>query len=395
MPGGRGWKPEEAATKVLTLLPPCGPLAREKPCRSPRRPAIARARLEIDLDAIARNWRALGALSAPGVETAAVVKADAYGLGAAVVAPALAAAGARSFFVALAEEGAALRASLGPGPAIFVFAGLMPGDAGLCAAADLVPCLNSPGQVTDFLRLLPGRRCALQLDTGMNRLGLEPADLEAIAPDLGRLAPVLAVSHLACSDEPDHPLNRAQAAAMTGLAARLPGVRLSLAATGGILLGPAFHFALVRPGIGLFGGLPFGAGEPVVALSLPVVQVREVARGEAVGYGAAWVASEPARIATVAAGYADGLLRALGDGGFDLFAGAVRCPVVGRISMDLVTVDVTGLAHVPPALDVLGPHQGIDDLARAAGTIGYEILTSLGPRYERVYKDGSQRPDAP
>ena len=168
-------------------------------------------------------------------------------------------------------------------------------------------------------------------------------------------------------------MNAAQAATLAALAAHLPGVRLSLAATGGILLGAPFHFGLVRPGIGLYGGLPFAAAAPVVALSLPVVQVRDVARGEAVGYGAGWTAAEPARIATVSAGYADGLLRALGDGGFDLFAGDVRCPVVGRVSMDLVTVDVTGLELVPPALDILGPHQGVDDLARAAGTIGYEI----------------------
>ncbi|WP_415009568.1 alanine racemase [Amaricoccus sp.] len=256
-----------------------------------------------------------------------------------------------------------------------------------------MPCLNSPGQAADFLRALPGRPCALQLDTGMNRLGLEPAELEALLPDVARLAPVLAISHLACADEPDHPLNVAQAAAMTGFAARLPGVRLSLAATGGILLGAGHHFGLVRPGVGLYGGMPFAAAEPVVALSLPVVQVRDVAAGEAVGYGATWTAAEPARVATVAAGYADGLLRALGDGGFDLLAGDVRCPVVGRVSMDLVTVDVTGLDRVPPMLDVLGPRQGVDDLARAAGTIGYEILTGLGPRYERVYKGGSQRPE--
>lgn len=323
-----------------------------------------------------------------------MVKADAYGLGAAAVGPALAAAGVRSFFVALAEEGAALRESLGPDPAIYVFAGLLPGEAELFREADLVPCLNSPAQAAEFLRTLPGHPCALQLDTGMNRLGLEPAELDAIAADLPRLAPVLAISHLACADEPDHPLNAAQAAAMAAFAARLPGIRLSLAATGGILLGGQFHFGIVRPGVGLYGGMPFAAAEPVVSLALPVVQVREVARGEAVGYGASWTASEPARIATVSAGYADGLLRALGDGGFDLFAGETRCPVVGRVSMDLVTVDVTGLADVPPTLDILGPHQGVDDLARSAGTIGYEILTGLGPRYERVYKGGSQRPDS-
>lgn len=323
------------------------------------------------------------------METAAVLKADAYGLGAGVVGPALAAAGVTSFFVALAEEGAALREAVGPAPAIYVFAGLMQGDARLFEAADLIPCLDSPVQAADFLRALPGRPCALQVDTGMNRLGLEPAEFEAIVPDLARLAPVLAISHLACADEPDNPMNARQLTAMTGFAARLPGVRLSLAATGGILLGPRFQLGLVRPGIGLYGGLPYAAAEPVVGLSLPVVQVRDVAPGEAVGYGAAWVAGAPSRIATVSAGYADGVLRVLGNGGFDLFAGDVRCPVVGRVSMDVLTVDVTGLADVPPMLELLGPQQGIDDLAAAAGTIGYEILTSLGPRYERVYKGGS------
>lgn len=299
----------------------------------------------------------------------------------------------KTFFVALTEEGAALRAALGAGPAIYVFGGLMPGDAGLVAESDLVPCLNSPAQVADFLRLLPGRPCALQLDTGMNRLGMEAAELDSIAPHLPRLAPVLAISHLACADEAEHPMNRAQADAMTGFARRLPGVRLSLAATGGILLGPAFHHGLVRPGVGLYGGLPFAGAEPVISLALTVVQVRDVAPGEAVGYGAAWTATRPSRIATVSAGYADGILRALGNSNVDLFAGDIRCPVVGRVSMDLITVDVTALEEVPPLLQIIGAHQGVDDLARKANTIGYEILTSLGPRYERVYKGRSQRPD--
>ena len=347
---------------------------------------MARARLTIDLDAIAANWRALDALSAPSVETAAVVKADAYGLGIDAVAPALARAGAQSFFVALAEEGAALREVLGPGPAIHVFAGLMPGDAGLLRAYDLVPCLDSAAQMRDFARLLSGRPCALQLDSGMNRLGLEPAELAAAADLVPRLAPVLAISHLACADEPAHPMNAAQRAAFVTAAAALSGVRLSLAATGGTLLGPDFHFGLVRPGIGLYGGLPFADARPVVALALPVIQVRDVAPGEAVGYGAAWVADRPSRIATVAAGYADGLPRALGAKGLALYAGGIACPVVGRVSMDLITVDVTGLASVPDALDILNDAQTVDTLAAAAGTIGYEILTSLGARYDRVYK---------
>lgn len=351
-----------------------------------RRQAIARARLTVDLDAIAANWRALDALSAPGVETAAVVKADAYGLGADAVAPALAATGVRTFFVALAEEGARLRDALGPGPAVHVFSGLMPGEAELFRAHDLVPCLNSLPQMEAAARELPGRPCTLQLDTGMNRLGLELDDLARAAPLLPRIAPILALSHLACADDPAHPLNASQSEALATLAARLPGVRLSLAATGGILLGSAFHLGLTRPGIGLYGGLPFAEARPAVSLALPVIQVREVAAGETVGYGADWTAPGPARVATVAAGYADGLHRTLGGAGVQLFAGDTPCPIVGRISMDLVTVDVTGLSEVPSHLEILNPHQGIDALARGAGTIGYEILTSLGPRYERVYK---------
>lgn len=356
-----------------------------------RRPAIARARLTIDLDAIAANWRALDARSGPGVETAAVLKADAYGLGAAAVAPALARAGVRTFFVALAEEGVALRAVLGPGPAILILSGLMPGDAPLCREHELVPCLNSLEQVAEHARRLPGHPAALQLDSGMNRLGLEPAELERI--DAAALAPVLVLSHLACADEPAHPQNAAQLAAFRTLAARFPGVRTSLAATGGILLGAEFHFGLTRPGIGLFGGAPFTDARPVARLSLPVIQVRELAPGEAVGYGAAWIAQRPSRIATLAAGYADGILRAIGSGRVRLRDGERSCPIVGRVSMDLITADVTDLAEVPEILEILDDRQGIDDLADAAGTIGYEILTSLGGRYDRVYNPPAPAPD--
>jgi alanine racemase len=268
----------------------------------------------------------------------------------------------------------------------------MQGDAELCRTYDLVPCLNSPAQMAAFAQALPGRPCALQLDSGMNRLGLEAAELEASADLLARLAPVLAISHLACADEPSHPMNAAQARAFAELAARLPGVRLSLAATGGILLGPGFHHGMTRPGVGLYGGLPFAEARPVVTLALPVIQVRDVAPGEAVGYGAAWAAPAPSRIATVAAGYADGLLRAVGEGGIAVYAGDTPCPVVGRVSMDLITVDVSALAEVPDALEILNARQTVDDLARAAGTIGYEVLTSLGGRYERVYKGAAPPP---
>lgn len=322
-----------------------------------------------------------------------MVKADAYGLGAARVARALAAAGARSFFVALAEEGAALRAALGPAPAILVLSGLMEGDAALCREHGLVPCLNSVEQVAEFATVLPGAPCALQIDSGMNRLGLEAADVVALTPLLPRLAPRLVLSHLACADAPAHPQNARQRAAFAALAARLPAARWSLAATGGILLGPGYHFAMTRPGIGLYGGLPFADARPVVTLSLPVIQVREVAAGETVGYGAVWTAARPSRIATVAAGYADGLLRGIGSGGIALWAGDTPCPLVGRVSMDLITVDVTELAAVPRELEILNAQQGIDALAAAAGSIGYEVLTRLGGRCERVYKEPADQPE--
>jgi alanine racemase len=290
--------------------------------------------------------------------------------------------------VALAEEGAALRAALGPGPAIYVFDGLMEGDARLVRDHALIPCLDSAEQIRRFAAELSGRACALQLDSGMNRLGLEPAELASVAELLAALRPGLVMSHLGCADEPAHPANAAQRASFAAAAAGVPGARRSLAATGGVLLGPAFHFDLTRPGVGLYGGLPFAAARPVVRLELPVIQVREVAPGESVGYGAAWTASRPSRIATLGAGYADGLIRALGGGGLGLWAGDVACPLVGRVSMDLVTADVTDLAAVPPALELLNARQGVDAVAAAAGTIGYEVLTSLGARFARVYHEG-------
>ena len=331
--------------------------------------------LQVDLTAIRANWRALGGT----LNTGAVVKADAYGLGLGPVARALLMEGARSFFVAQVEEGVALRKILGAGPEIFVFSGLMaPTDAPKYRYHTLIPCLNSVAQAHDFVDNLDGLPFALQYDSGMNRLGLEASDLAQL-PALGQ--PSLIMSHLACADDPAHPQNASQLAAFRAMA---PEGRRSLAATGGILLGPDFHFEMIRPGIGLYGGAPFTASRPVVTLSLPVIQVRDVAVGETVGYGATWVAQRPSRIATVSAGYADGLIRAMG-GGATLWSDDTPCPLAGRVSMDLITVDVTDLGHDPESLDILGPQQGVDALADAAGTIGYEILTSLSTRYERRY----------
>ncbi len=338
--------------------------------------------LSIDLGAVVANWRALDAMT--GCETAAVVKADAYGLGADRVAVALAEAGARRFFVAVAEEGAALRRALGPGPEIGVYAGHMAGDAGLIAAHGLTPMLNTIDQLTRHFETLPGHPFGIQLDTGMNRLGMEAAEWAAAAPLALPQGPTLVMSHLACADEPDHPMNAHQLAAFRAMTDGTFAPR-SLAATGGILLGPDYHFDVTRPGIGLYGGRPFDAARAVVRLDLPVIQVREVATGEVVGYGNTWTAARPSRIATVAAGYADGILRSLTHSGIALWHGGVPCPLVGRVSMDLLTVDVTDLGDAAPeALSLLGPQQGVDALADAAGTIGYEVLTSLGARYARA-----------
>ncbi len=345
---------------------------------------MSTATLTIDLTAIAANWQALDRLSISTVQTAAVIKADGYGLGSGRIAQALATAGARRFFVAVAEEGVAVRAALGPGPQINVLAGHMDGDAGLIRASDLTPMLNSTHQITRHLEALPAHAFGLQLDTGMHRLGLEPAEWQAIAPHVLPADPQLIMSHLACADEPDHPLNAVQLANFHTMTDGIEVPR-SLAATGGILLGQPFHFDLTRPGVGLFGGMPYKAASPVVTLSLPVIQTREVAMGSTVGYGGAWTAHRPSTIATLSGGYADGLLRSLSSKAI-FWHGDIPCPLVGRVSMDLITVDITHLGDLPEHLDLICPHQGVDDLADLAGTIGYEILTSLGPRYARIYK---------
>lgn len=338
--------------------------------------------LTIDLQAVVANWRALDALSGQA-RAAAVVKANSYGLGADRVAPALYAAGARDFFVALAPEGRAIRPLLGNDARIFVLSGHMEGE----DLTGLVPVLNSPAQFFRDRALRPRGQFAIQLDTGMNRLGFEAGEWAAVRSEALSLGPQLVMSHLACADEPGHPANAGQLAAFREMTEGVTVPR-SLAATGGILLGPDFHFDITRPGIGLYGGLPYADALPVVRLSLPVIQTRQILPGESVGYGYSWTVSAPRRIATLAAGYADGLFRRLSSGPdgpvVRLFAGDRAVPLVGRVSMDLITVDVTDLPDVPATLELIGPHQTVDRLADACGTIGYEILTSLGDRYSRT-----------
>lgn len=341
---------------------------------------MSAATLTIDLSALVANWKTLDA--ATQVETAAVVKADGYGLGAETVARALARAGARHFFVAVAEEGAAVRAALGPEPRVSVFSGHMEGDTTLLRTHDLTPMLNSIDQMLRHVEALPGHAFGVQLDSGMNRLGMEPAEWTALRDIALQQAPTLIMSHLACADEPDHPMNAQQLKSFRDMTEGVSAPR-SLAATGGLLLGSDYHFDLTRPGIGLYGGMPFEDAQAVVKLEAPVIQVRDVQPGETVGYGNSWTAQRQSTVATISAGYADGLIRAMGPDAL-VYRGTQPCKVVGRVSMDLITVDITDLGEQPETLTLLNDQQTVDDLADAAGTIGYEILTSLGSRYKRV-----------
>ena len=360
----------------------------------------ARARLTVDLDAIAANHAVLKQL-AGGAEVAPVVKADGYGLGAGPIARRLWAEGARTFFVARLEEGEALRADLGEArPArILVFDGAAAGAAARLTAARLVPVLNSPAQVEGFAAWARGHGdlgplpCALHLDTGMHRLGLAHDELATLtaAPDrLQGLNIELLLSHLACADQDEHRMNAQQAGRFKKARALLPHVPGSLANTGGIFLGPDFHHDMVRPGIGLYGGGPSAKThpklKPVATLTAPILQVRAICQGETVGYGATFTAEQAHRVAIVAAGYADGVLRSSAPRGRAWFAGEHR-RILGRISMDLMAVDVTGCEDAGPGamVELLGPHVTVDDAAEAAGTASYEVLTRLGHRAERVW----------
>ncbi len=345
---------------------------------------LAPATLAVDLDALAHNFHALGAVS--GAPVHPVVKADGYGLGAAAVARRLMAEGARTFFVARAAEGLALRRALGGEPVIHVLDGCHGDAAADLKAADLRPILNHGEQLRAW-RAAGGGPCGLQIDTGMNRLGFRPEDAPEPFEGLA-----LVMSHLACADEPAHPMNRRQRDAFDAAVAGYPGAIRSFANSGGCFLGPDFAFDAVRTGISLYGGGPEGRPHPrirpVAALSAEVVQVRPALAGETVGYSAGWTAPRDSVVATVAAGYADGLLRSWSPGGQVWLNGALR-PIVGRVSMDVIAVDVTGAdVAVGDRAELFGPNRLIDDQAAAAGTIAYELLTSITPRVPRVYSGG-------
>jgi alanine racemase len=367
-------------------------------------PDRAGAVLGVDLGAIVANWRSLRRRVAPSA-CGAVVKADAYGVGAAEVAPALLAAGCRYFFVATLDEGIALRhcleAANSPPVAceIFVLHGAPAGVAPEVLEARLTPVLNTLADVDAWSARARSREmrvpAALHVDTGMARLGLPSDELSRLGDDPSRLDGFdlrCIMSHLACADTPEHPLNVRQRDGFRAALAILPRAPVSFANSSGIFLGADYWGDLVRPGAALYGVAPV-PGQPnpmrgVVRLDGKILQVRQIDSGSTVGYGASHRAVGRERIATVAVGYADGLMRSLGNRGSG-YIGAQRVPVVGRVSMDLMTFDVSGvpetLARPGACIELIGPHHPIDAIAAEAGTIGYEILTALGARFARVY----------
>lgn len=371
----------------------------------PKITADSTALLTIDLDALTANYRHLRDLAAPA-ECAAVVKADAYGLGMAEVAPALWRAGCKAFFVATLAEAGALRALL-PEAVIYVFNGLLPGTAEMFRDARLRPVLNSAEEIREWAgycsRFGEPLPCAVHIDSGMNRLGLSADEVEAVSRNRelwSAFSLALVMSHLACADDVSHTKNQTQRRIFDALRALLPEAPASLANSAGILLGSDFTYDLVRPGIALYGGHPQRRGpnpfQPVVQLKGRILKVREAASGETVGYGATRTLSRPSRIAVISVGYADGIFRALsaadGDKGFAVSIGSEAAPILGRVSMDLIAVDVTDIPERETQrgawVEVLGATVTAHDLATHAGTIDYEVLTSLGQRATRRFIGG-------
>lgn len=369
----------------------------------------AGAVLIVDLGAIRRNYRRLRR-ELGGAECAGVVKADGYGLGAAEVAVALTREGCRTFFVAHVAEGIALRRALGPTPEIFVLNGVPPGAEPEAARSGIATVANSIEQI-DAWRKAAARAgltlpVALQVDSGMARIGMMPADVDRLAADrraLQGLEVKVVMSHLACADEPDHPANERQRRRFEQLAARLqengpPTARMSLANSSGIFLGPAYRFDLARPGAALYGVNPRPGHEnpmlPVVRLYAKVLQTRRVEAGDGIGYGHSVVAEGPTRLATISLGYADGWHRRTAAAAW---ADGIRLPFVGRVSMDSIVLDISGLSpdrlKAGDLVEVIGPHQSVDDVAAAGGTIGYEVLTALGGRFHRRYEDADRDMD--
>jgi alanine racemase len=353
--------------------------------------------LTVDLGALQSNYRTI-AKKAASAECGAAIKGDAYGIGMAAAAPALWAAGCRTFFVARPQEGEALRDIL-PNAIIYVLDGLLPGQAGYYVAHNLRPALISLEETREWARDGKKKPCAIHIDTGINRAGMSYSDAAELRNDSRLLAGLdiaHVMSHLACSDAPKHPMNKQQLTAFRKVLKLFPDTPGSFANSSGIYLGKPYHHALVRPGVALYGGNPLpGKKNPMAAvatLQARVLQVRTVKKGETVGYSATWKAARESRIAILAAGYRDGIPRKLSStkpgGPAQVWLAGQRCPIVGRVSMDMMCVDVTSAKHEPKPGDfaeIIGKHITVDEAASWAGTISYELLTHLGTRYQRHY----------
>jgi alanine racemase len=367
--------------------------------------AAAPGVLTVDLDAIIANWRKLEKTAVPA-ECAGVVKANAYGCGIERVSRALAAAGCKAFFVATLEEAREVRAAV-PSAAIYALNGFFQNTGEAYAKIDCRPVIGDLNELAEwdmFCRRSGWKGgAAIHIDTGMNRLGLTVIEAQGLIPRItaGDHGITLVMSHLASAEQLNNPVNARQLAAFREIASLFAGVPASLANSSGIFLGAPFQFELVRPGAALYGVNPTPEADnpmqPVVDLKARIVQLRNIERGEAVGYGGTWTARRPTRLAIVSAGYADGYFRAAsasdGTRGAEVIVSGKRCPIAGRVSMDLIAIDVTDL---PPSaarrghmVTLLGEGITVDELAHHFGTIGYEVLTSLGRRYARTYKGGT------
>jgi alanine racemase len=377
--------------------------------------ATATGVLTVDLDAIIANWRKLEKTAVPA-ECAGVIKADAYGCGAGPVASALARAGCRTFFVATLDEARAVRAALpsagsssadSPAIALYVLDGFFQTSGDAYAKIDARPVIGDLNELAEWdvfcRRSGWAGGAAIHIDTGMNRLGLTLTEAQGIVPRInaGDHGITLVMSHLACAETVNHPLNGKQLAAFREIASLYSGVPASLSNSSGVFLGAQFQFDLMRPGAALYGVNPTPESDnpmqPVVELKARIVQIRNVERGEGVGYGGTWTARRPTRLAIVSAGYADGYFRAAsandGTRGAEVVVAGKRCPIAGRVSMDLIAVDITDLPNNAVRrghmVTLIGEGITVDELAHHFGTIGYEVLTSLGKRYARVYKGGA------
>jgi alanine racemase len=333
--------------------------------------------LKISKKALIDNLKKLQRLST--AQTGAVVKANSYGLGTSEIVKILASNGVNTFFVAIAKEAKAIREALGNCPKIYVFSGHSKNETSELIRFNARPILNSVEQIEYHKTVSADLPFAIQLETGINRLGVISDDWRH---ELACGADFL-MSHLACADQKSDKTNKKQLDKFLNMTAGL-NIPRSLSATAGILLGKEYHFDLTRPGIGLYGGYPFTDSNPVISLDIPVIQIKIVKKGESVGYGASYIVKEDTKVATINAGYADGIFRNLSDR-LTLFHEGTRCHNIGRISMDLITVDITHLKENPKLLTLIGPQQSIDQLGRLTDTIGHEVLTSLGSRYKRLF----------